>query len=99
MNPAEIKLELGKRYIIKDCANHELEQSTLPTLRDLAIILECCMGEGVMWNLSYELSKRLEVSFTKLDDILHEIVLEYYEMGEKLAMDKFFDTQKNPKID
>ncbi len=98
----KIKLSLGKRYEIEDTANREFETyeqllNGTPTLKDLAIIMDCCIGDGVFWNLSDELSKRTGFDFITIDNTLHEIVREYCELTDEIAYQKFSGARLNPR--
>lgn len=98
----KIKLSLGKRYEIEDTANREFETyeqllNATPTLKDLATVMDCCVGDGVLWNLSDELSKRTGFDFITIDNALHEIAREYYKLTDEIAYQKFSETRSNPK--
>lgn len=59
------------------------------TLKDIAIIMYSMVGHGVNWELSNELSKRLEFHNPALiSNVLSEIFKEYYEMSEEDAMER-----------
>lgn len=64
-----------------------------PTLKDISIIMHAMVGNGVTWQLAYELSKRVTPEISKnpyeLSEILSEIFIEYFEMSEENAWKKF----------
>lgn len=59
------------------------------TLRDICILLYRACGQGVMWQLSDEISKRLHLDEKTVLSTLSGIVREYSEMDEKDAVGRY----------
>lgn len=53
------------------------------TLRDICILLYEACGQGVMWQLSRELSERLRLDKKDVHLVIEKIVREYAEMNEE----------------
>jgi hypothetical protein len=64
-----------------------------PTLKDISIILECLVGQGVVWQLGRELSKRTGFDLNKIDESLSSIIREYTEMSDEKAIEKWEETK------
>jgi hypothetical protein len=60
-----------------------------PTLKDIAIILEVLVGQGVQWQLSRELSKRTGFDLETIQTALENITREYFEMSDEEAIKKW----------
>jgi hypothetical protein len=59
------------------------------TLRDIAVLLYKACGQGVLWNLSRELAKKLDLSNEEVMFAIEQIVSEYGEMSEEEALRKY----------
>lgn len=63
------------------------------TLRDISVIMHGMVGQGVTWELAYELSKRLQPEICKnpyeISEILSEIFRDRFEMTEEEGIEKF----------
>lgn len=68
-----------------------------PTLRDISIILYAMSGQGVSWQLSEELSKRLNVDPSEISDALLEIIKEYSMITEEEGFERFNNMRFKPK--
>ena len=76
---------------IHDMTNHELEDG-LPTLRDIAIILDRCVGQGAMWNLAREISRRSHLPLRMINQALGDTVREYAKMTVEEGFEKWETT-------
>lgn len=72
-------LERPPLITVHDMSNHELEDG-FPTLRDIAIILDRCVGQGAMWNLAREISRRTHFPLRKINQAVNDVVREYAKM-------------------
>jgi hypothetical protein len=63
-------------------------------LRDIAIVLYCCCGHGVTWNLAHEISKRMNISYDEIALALDDIFCEYADMPDEDDDMKFIDCPK-----
>lgn len=68
------------------------------TLRDICILLYSGCGQGVMWQLSRELSERLGVDKRIIAIAVHNIVHEYADMGETETANRYEKYAKYIKI-
>lgn len=59
------------------------------TLRDISVLLYKACGQGVMWNLSRELSSRLNIDKKDVEIALEDIIEKYSLMSEKEARKKY----------
>ena len=73
---------------IRDISNHELEDG-YPTLRDVAIILYMCVGQGAQWSLARELSNRTGFDILVLNEALEELIKEYAELTVEEGYERF----------
>ena len=76
---------------IHDMSNHELEDG-FGTLRDIAIILDRCVGQGAMWNLSREISRRSHLPLRIINQALHDTIREYAKMTVEDGFNKWETT-------
>jgi len=66
------------------------------TLKDISIIMNQMVGQGVTWQLANELSDRLNIDDPyKVLNILREIFREYGNLSENDAFEKY---EKSPKL-
>jgi hypothetical protein len=103
MTEKHVRLNLGgcdwlgnekpPNIIIHNMSNHELDDG-FPTLRDVAIIIYECTGQGTQWNLARELSQRTGFNIEILNDALGDILKEYYNMTEEDGYKKWETTAK-----
>jgi hypothetical protein len=56
------------------------------TLRDICVLLYETCGQGVMWQLSREIAKRLHLNKKDIHIVIENIVREYFEMNEEEAI-------------
>lgn len=56
-----------------------------PTLRDVSILLNAMVGQGVIWNLAEELSSKLNTSHEQTLRALLDILDEYSKLSEEEA--------------
>ncbi len=90
------------RLIIKDlgrCMQEETEEEEIKaeeyfyehhtTLRDISVLLHEACGQGVMWNFSREMAKKLNIDKKDVQIALESIVREYAEMSEEEARKKY----------
>lgn len=88
----KIRLNLGDsedpRVEILNSYGHSAEDGH-PTLRDIAIILNTCIGQGGGWNLSREISTRTGFDIKEINEALWNIVDEYSKMTEQEAYEKW----------
>jgi hypothetical protein len=59
------------------------------TLRDIAILLYEACGQGVIWNLSRELAKELNIKEKDANIAIEHIIQKYAEITEKEALEKY----------
>jgi len=64
-----------------------------PTLKDIGIIMETMVGQGVIWQLANELSERLDVGPYQLSEALSDIFQEYAELPAQEAIDRFYNNK------
>ena len=64
-----------------------------PTLKDVSIIMETMVGQGVTWQLANELAERLDLSPYQLSETLSEIFWEYAELPAQEAIDRFHNSK------
>ena len=84
----DIKLQISGRMISDESlveVGYEFEEDVFPysSLRDLSIIMNSLMGQGVTWHLGYEVSKRLNLNPLIVVNTLREIVKEYSMLSEE----------------
>lgn len=86
----------GKAVEILDGWDEENEDVNAPsTLKDVAIIMESMVGQGVTWQLANELSNRLKLANGKLiSDTLFDIFGEYCELSDQEAFDRYENSPK-----
>ncbi len=94
----KIKLMLGKRYEIVDVRNQIQSEENVATLKDLATIIYCCIGQGVSWNLTSELSKRLNIPYDLIDKVFNKIIEDYCQMEDEEALKNFYNTRTPDKM-
>jgi hypothetical protein len=91
-NLPKFRIATSRMKVINTCGVYEDYDELLgtychPTLKDLAIFLHQMCGQGVMWRLSDQLSKRTGFDLKKIDKALHEIVEEYANMSDEDALE------------
>jgi len=64
-----------------------------PNLKDISIILECLVGQGVIWQLSRELSERTGFDLKKINSTLGSILRDYYRMSDEDAITKWEESK------
>jgi len=69
----------------KDYNSKEFVYHT-PTLKDVAIILNVFVGQGVMWQLSREISERLDINLEDVNKTVQDIVHRYANMPDTEAI-------------
>lgn len=84
----DIKIQISGRMISENKnveVAWEFEDDEYPynTLRDLSIIMYSMMGQGVMWHLAYELSKKFSVTPLEFANAISEITKEYSKLSEE----------------
>ena len=82
-----IRLNLGNRDYTEII--NVSDSTTMPTLRDVATILYCLVGQGVQWQLSRELSMRTGFDLEKIQTALEDICEEYDGMDDEEALQKW----------
>lgn len=58
------------------------------TLRDISIIMDEMVGQGVTWQLAVEIADRFNLSSHVVDSFLHELFVNYAVLSEEEALDK-----------
>jgi len=64
-----------------------------PTLKDVSIIFETMVGQGVIWQLANELAERLDLGAYQLSETLSDIFREYAELPAQEAVDRFYSNK------
>lgn len=92
--PSIIIKDLG-RCMADECTEEKEEEAEgyfynhHTTLRDISVLLYEACGQGVIWNLSRELAKELNLDKKDVQIALDNIIEEYAKMSEKEAMKKY----------
>jgi hypothetical protein len=73
---------------IHNMSNRELENG-YPTLRDVAIILYQCVGQGAQWNIAREMAKRTGYDIHILNEALEDIIEEYADITEEEGYERW----------
>ena len=100
MEKTKIKLQLGlkdfpfeeKCEVINVTKDWDSEEFT--TLKDIAIILYKCCGQGVGWHFSDEIYKKLknnypDLKYKEVVKILEEVISEYVKMPDDEVIEKY----------
>lgn len=83
--------------IIESPYDDEEGRAIFPSLRDISILLYASCGQGVEWNLAYEISKRTHLSYGEACKVITEIVREYAKMTPEEGMDAMCSKPTPPR--
>lgn len=67
------------------------DTSDYPTAHDLAVIANFLMGQGVKWQVSRELAKKLNLPFNQVNDALNDVLNGFSKMSAEDAKADFDD--------
>lgn len=93
----KVQLKLDDVDIVDVSLEYKEDASDIPTLRDICVLLYKACGHGVLWNLAYELSKKLKTPYYKIALILDDIIEEYAEMSYEEGIESLFNKPKPPE--
>jgi len=83
--------------IIEPPYDDEEGRAIFPSLRDISILLYASCGQGVEWNLAYEISKRTGLPYGKACRAIEDIVREYAQMTPEEGMNAMWSKPTPPR--